>query len=151
MKKTARAGLVAAAAFAAVATSTSAASAAPSGDPNVTRIANPANACAAVPATLAQFGITPQGFSFSSCVRELAGRVPDVPGQGSPYQQCAALEGGVQTPGGFIQVSYPYVFHNAPGDPFPNLQANNREQCARALYTFHTIESYLPAGPPPQN
>ena len=122
-----------------------AASASPSGDPNVTRVATPAHACAAIPGTLAQFHVPATGFSFSSCVRTLAGRVPDLPA-GSPYGQCAALEQGVQTPGGFIKVEYPYVFHAEPGDPFPNLRANNREQCARALYAFHTIESYLPAG-----
>lgn len=119
------------------------AAAAPSGDPTVTRVATPAHACAAIPATLAQFQITPTGFSFSSCVRTVAGRVPNV-AFGNPYEQCAALERGVQTPGGFFQISYPYVFHAEPGDPFPNLKANNRQQCARALYTFHTIESYLP-------
>jgi hypothetical protein len=128
--------------------SVSGAAAAPAGDPNVTRIANPAQACAAIPATLAQFGVTPEDFDFVSCVSDLAGRVPNV-AFGSPYDQCAMLEAGIQTPGGFFAVTYPYVFHAEPGDPFPNLQANNREQCARALYTFHTIESYLPAGPPP--
>lgn len=117
---------------------------APPGDPNQTRQATPANACAAIPATLAQFGIEPTGFSFSSCVKTLAGRVPDV-AFGSPYEQCAALEQGFETPGGLFKIEYPYTFHAEPGDPFPNLRANNREQCARALYTFHTIETYLPA------
>lgn len=122
------------------------ASAAPSGNPNVTRTATPAHACAAIPATLAQFGMKPEGFKFSTCVKTLAGRVPNV-AFGSPYEQCAALEQGIQTPGGFFKIEYPYVFHAEPGDPFPNLRANTREQCARALYTFHTIESYLPPQP----
>lgn len=123
-----------------------AASAAPKGDPNMTRTANPAQSCAAIPATLAQFGMEPEGFSFKSCVRTVAGRVPDV-AFGDPYEQCALLEAGMETPGGLFQVTYPYTFHAEPGDPFPNLRAHNRQQCARALYTFHTIESYLPAPP----
>jgi hypothetical protein len=44
----------------------------------------------------------------------------------------------------FFQISYPYTFHAEAGDPFPDLRAHNREQCARALWTFHTIASYLP-------
>lgn len=142
MKKSVRVGMVAAATFAAVATSVGTASAAPAGNPNATKVANPAQACAAVPGTLAQFGLEAEGFDFSSCVRTVSGRVPNLP-FGNPYEQCAALEQGVETPGGFLQVTYPYVFHAEPGDPFPNLKANNREQCARALWTFHTIESYL--------
>ena len=120
-----------------------AAAAAPSGDPGRARTANPANACAAIPATLAQFGVEAEGFDFTTCVRDVAGRVPDV-AFGSPYEQCAMLEAGVETPGGFFQITYPYTFHAEEGDPFPDLRANNREQCARALYAFHTIESYLP-------
>ncbi len=118
--------------------------AAPSGDPNATRTANPAHSCAAIPATLAQFGITAEDFDYKSCVRTLAGRVPLTYWGGNSYEQCASLEEGVQTPGGFFQISYPYTFHAEEGDPFPNLRAHNREQCARALWTFHTIESYLP-------
>jgi hypothetical protein len=78
----------------------------------------------------------------------LAGRVPLTSWGGNPYEQCAALEKGVQTPGGFFQITYPYTFHAEEGDPFPDLRAHNREQCARALWTFHAIESYLPAPPP---
>jgi hypothetical protein len=135
--------LVAVGAAAALSTFTvNTASAAPKGDPNMTRTANPAQSCAAIPATLAQFGMEPEGFSFRDCVRTVVGQVPDV-AFGDPYEQCAALEAGIETPGGFFQISYPYTFHNAPGDPFPDLRANNRKQCARALYTFHTLESYL--------
>jgi hypothetical protein len=90
---------------------------------------------------LAGFGVTAADFDFKTCVRTVAGRVPDLP-FGNPYEQCATLEAGTQTPGGFFQVTYPYTFHAEPGDPFPNLRAHNREQCARALYVFHTIESY---------
>jgi len=75
------------------------------------------------------------------------GRVPLTSWGGNSYEQCAALEEGIETPGGFFQISYPYTFHAEAGDPFPNLRAHNREQCARALWTFHTIESYLPAPP----
>lgn len=120
------------------------AGAVPAGDPNAVRTANPANACAAIPGTLAQFGLEAAGFSYSDCVRDLAGRVPLTNWGGNSYEQCAALEAGVDTPGGFFQISYPYTFHAEPGDPFPNLRAHNREQCARALWTFHTIASYLP-------
>ena len=127
--------------------SASGAAAAPAGDPNTTRTANPANSCAAIPGTLAQFGMAAEGFSYVSCVRNLAGRVPLTSWGGDPYVQCAALEQGIDTPGGFIQIAYPYTFHAEAGDPFPDLRAHNREQCARALWTFHTIESFLPAPP----
>ena len=123
------------------------AAAAPSGDPNVTRTANPASSCAAIPGTLAQFGLTADGFNYASCVQDLAGRVPLTYWGGNSYEQCAALEEGIETPGGFFRISYPYTFHAEAGDPFPNLRAYNREQCARALWTFHTIESCLPHRP----
>jgi hypothetical protein len=142
MKKTVRAGLVAVATFAAVATSASTAAAAPSGKAGgAAKVANPAQACAAIPAGLANFGLEPEGFSFSSCVRTVASQVPNV-GEGNPYQQCAALEQGQEGPGGFVQVTYPYTFY-AQGGPFPALRVNNREQCARALWAYHTIGSYL--------
>lgn len=124
----------------------SSALAAPAGDPNSVRTANPANSCAAIPGTLAQFGLQAEGFDYQSCVKDLAGRVPLTWWGGNSYEQCAALEAGVQTPGGFFSISYPYTFHAEEGDPFPNLRAHNREQCARALWAFHTIESYLPPG-----
>jgi hypothetical protein len=139
-----RLGAAAICALAVTAGSVSGAVSAPSGDPNVTRTANPAHACAAIPATLAQFGLTAEGFSYKSCVRTLAGRVPLTNWGGNSYEQCAALEKGVESPEGFFQISYPYTFHNEAGDPFPDLRAHNREQCARALWTFHTIASYLP-------
>jgi hypothetical protein len=134
-------------ALALAAGSVSGAVGAPSGDPNRTRTANPAHSCAAIPATLAQFELTAEGFNYKDCVRDLAGRVPLTNWGGNSYEQCAALEAGIETPEGFLQISYPYTFHAMPGDPFPNLRAHNREQCARALWTFHTIESYLPAPP----
>lgn len=121
------------------------ASAAPPGDPETVRTANPAHACAAVPGTLAQFGITADDFDYVDCVRELAGRVPLTVFGGDAYARCVELEAGVETPFGFMQITYPYTFHAEPGDPFPNLRAHTREQCARALWTFHKIESYLVA------
>ena len=128
------------------------ASAAKSYDPDVTRIANPANACKAIPGTLSalekMFGIDLDysDFDYSECVQTLA-RGEAVVDFGVPYEQCAALEAGVQTPGGFFQITYPYTFHAEEGDPFPNLMAKNRKQCGSALYAFHTIESYLPPMP----
>src|SRR3712207_9334028 len=91
VKQTVRVGRVAPATFAALAGSVASASAAPAGNPNATKIANPAQACAAIPGTLAQFGITPAGFDFTSCVRTVAGRVPNLPA-GNPYQQCRSEE-----------------------------------------------------------
>ena len=137
------------AALALAVTPTATASAAPS---EGARTANPAQSCKSVPVTLAAFeqiipGYEAPDFDVSACVRAVAARVPDVPVFGSPYAQCAALEEGMMTPGGLFQVTYPYTFHSAPGDPFPDLTAHDRKQCARALYTFHTIESLLP--PPP--
>jgi hypothetical protein len=142
VKIIARLALAAASAALLTAVPVAGASASPSGDPNAVKVASPAHACAAIPGTLAQFDIEPEGFSFTDCVKTLAGRVPNVD-FGSPYEQCAALEAGIE---GF-QIEYPYVFHAEPDDPFPNLKALTREQCARALYVFHTVESYLP--PPP--
>jgi hypothetical protein len=136
MIRSARIGVVAAVAFAATLAGASAASAAPAGDPGTVRTANPAQSCAAIPATLAQFGITPEGFDYRSCVREVAGRVPSVD-FGSPYDACAGMEAAGE-------ISYPYTFYAGGKAPFPQLRAHNREQCARALWTFHTIAGYLP-------
>lgn len=145
MSKALRTVVAVGAAAAVSALPVNAASAAPKGDPNVTRTATPAHACAAIPATLAQFGLEPEGTSSPACGPS-AGGVPDL-AFGDPYEQRAALEEGIQTPFGMLKVTYPYTFHDAPNDPFPNLRVHNREQCARALYTFHTIEEALPAPP----
>ncbi len=135
------------AAVAAVVAGASAASAAPSGNPEAVRTANPAHSCAAIPGTLAQFGITPEDFSYRDCVRELAGRVPLTAFGGDAYARCAQLEEGAETPIGFFELTYPYTFHAEPGDPFPDLTAANRGQCARALWAYHTIEEHLAAPP----
>ncbi len=144
-----RYAVVVVAALAAALIPMSSASAAPSGDPNRVRTANPAHSCAAVPATLAQFNVAPGGFDFEKCVRTLAGHVPNTIWGGDPYQRCAELEAGVFVPplGQVFKLTYPYTFHAEPGDPFPNLRAHNRQQCARALWTFHQIASYLPMEP----
>lgn len=113
------------------------------------RTANPAQACKAIASTLAMFEIPAPDFDVKACIRTVAARVPDLEGAGNPYEQCARLEEGIDSPFGRLQITYPYTFHDAPGDPFPDLTAHNRTQCARALYAFHTIESYLPMGPPP--
>ena len=121
------------------------ASASPSGDPSQTRTANPANACAAIPATLAQLGISDTDFDYSGCVQGLAGGVPLTAFGGDAYERCAELEAGVFVPplGQVFTLTYPYTFHAEEGDPFPNLRAHNREQCARALWTFHEIASHF--------
>ncbi len=143
MKKTARLGVVAAAVFAASVTGVSGAAAAPAGASGKAPVANPAQSCTAVQTTLAQLGVADESFSFSSCVRGVARQVPLLPA-GDPYAQCATYEEeGIETPGGVLEFSYPFTFY-AEGGPFPQLRANNREQCARALWTYHTIAGYFP-------
>jgi opacity protein-like surface antigen len=121
-------------------------------DPNVTRTANPANACASIPGSLEHAGgmlgveIDTGDFDYAACVSTLAkGQAyVDVPGFGSPYAQCASLEA--------MFLTYPYTFH--AGDSLedvllPDLRAHNRKQCGSALYAFHAIFTavapYLPA------
>ena len=118
------------------------ASAAPkSYDPNVTRIANPANVCKSVigsvqnAAAVLDVEIDMSSFDYAGCVSTLAKGDVVVPGFGNPYEQCDLLVrvGAVR---------YPYVFHNT--DSFedvllPDLQANDRKQCGSALYAFHQI------------
>ncbi|MGY1669711.1 hypothetical protein [Geodermatophilus sp. SYSU D00710] len=139
MKTLARTGLVAAAALAAVVTGATSASAAPSSGSGTAPVANPAQACATIQNTVAEYGGTLDDFRYSSCVKTLAGRVPTVEGAGDPYGQCEVYEQE-----GLI--SYPYTFY-AEGGPFPSLRANSREQCARALYAYHTIASAFPEQP----
>ncbi len=140
---------IAAAAFAAGTTlllTAAPASAAQSYDPNVSRVANPANACKSIPGSLSALGLpAPAGFDYSECVRTLAKGEAyiDGPGLGSPYDQCAALEkAGV--------ITYPYTFYAGEGFErlLPDLVAKNRKECGSALYAFHTIVNALP-GPPP--
>jgi len=132
------------------------ASAAQAYDPNVTRIANPANTCKSIPgsiqnfATLAHVDIDTSSFDYAGCVATLAqgnAVVEPVEVFGNPYEQCDFLV----SVGAF---SYPYVFHNTDSledQLLPDLQANNRKQCGSALYAFHEI--FTAVGPylPPQD
>lgn len=128
-----------------LALSATSALAAPKWGPDTTKRATPAHACAAIPGFLewaeGAFGVDlVYDFNFADCVSTLAGGVPDVlTGFGNPYEQCAYLE----TINFFGEGNYPIVLHGAPGDPFPNLLVTKREECARALYTFHAIVTIL--------
>jgi|GEM_PF-3555412 len=121
-------------------------------DPNVARVANPANVCTSIPGSLT-FAASMNGlpapdlswFDFSSCVRTLAQGKAFVPGPGfgDPYKNCDVL---VQ----FGVISYPATLHEEPGGfdlLLPDLIVKNRKECGNALYAFHTIEQHLPAGP----
>ena len=128
------------------------ASAAGSYDPNVTRIANPANVCKSIPGSIQYFAdmthqsIDTSGFDYSGCVTTLArGEAFVEPADefGSPYVQCDGLG-----------IPYPYVFHN--GDSLedmvlPDLKANNRKECGSALYAFHSIFTAIAPYLPPED
>ena len=130
------------------------ASAAGSYDPNVTRIANPANTCKSIPGSIQYFAemtgqtIDTSGFDYSGCVTTLArGEAFVEPADefGSPYEQCDRLQE--------FGVTYPYVFHN--GDSMedmvlPDLKANNRKECGSALYAFHAIFTEIAPYLPPE-
>lgn len=131
------------------------ASAADSYDPNITRIANPANACKSIPGSIQYFAemtgqaIDTSGFDYSDCVTTLArGEAFVEPADefGSPYEQCDLLQQ--------FGVTYPYVFH--AGDSLedmvlPDLKANNRKECGSALYAFHSIFTALIPYLPPED
>jgi hypothetical protein len=119
------------------------ASAAPSYDPNVTRIANPANVCKSIPGSVQyaadMLGVTidTSSFDYSGCVTMLAqgnAVVEPVKEFGDPYAQCDALAQ--------FGVTLPYVFHDTDSMEdmlLPDLQANDRKQCGAAVYAFHAI------------
>ena len=129
------------------------AAAAASYDPNVTRIANPANVCkgilGSVPLIAEAFGAPApdlSSFDYAGCVKA-AGKgtlFAEGPDGGDPYEQCDFLTGV----GAF---SYGAVLHSGEDgeiDAFlPDLKVNDRKQCGNALYAYHTIFSLL--GPPP--
>ncbi len=127
------------------------ASAAQSYDPNVTRIANPANTCKSIPGSIQHFAamagqtIDTSGFDYSGCVTTLArGEAFVEPAEifGSPYVQCDALG-----------IPYPYVFHDTDSLEdmlLPDLKANNRKQCGSALYAFHAIFTEIAPYLPPE-
>ena len=125
------------------------ASAAAGYDPNVTRIANPANVCKSIPGSVENFAaltgqtIDTSDFDYAGCVTTLAqGKAFVEPAEefGSPYEQCDRLG-----------LPYPYVFHNGPSPEdllLPDLKATNRKECGSALYAYHAIFTlvapYLP-------
>ena len=145
-----RLALTAAAASAVVLGLAAPASAAPSYDPNVARVANPANVCKSIPGTIQyDAGVLQMpapdlsSFSYSSCVSTLAqGKAVVEPVEvfGDPYAQCDALvAGGV--------FSYPATLHSGEGGPedqlLPDLTVNNRKECGNALYAYHYIADTL--------
>lgn len=115
-------------------------------DPNVARIANPANVCKSIPGTItadaALLGMpTPDlsWFSYKACVTTLAqGRavVEPVDVFGDPYAQCDSLG-----------LTYPATLHSGEGgeeDQFlPDLTVKNRKECGSALYAYHLIADTL--------
>ena len=123
-------------------------------DPNVTRIANPANVCKSIPGSIEHFAvmtgqtIDTSGFDYTGCVTTLArGEAFVEPAEifGSPYVQCDALAE--------FGVTYPYVFHNTDSLEdvlLPDLKANNRKECGSALYAFHAIFTELGPFLPPE-
>lgn len=124
------------------------ASASQSYDPNVARVANPANVCASIPGSVerasSMLGIPVDlsGFDYASCVTTMAhgaAVVEPVEVFGSPYAQCDMLVAvGV--------FSYPVTLHNGSDmedQMLPDLTVKNRKECGNALYAYHTIASYL--------
>lgn len=145
--------LIASAAFAATSVLAAApANAATSYDPNVTRIANPADVCKSIPGSILNAGATlgipvdVSDFDYTDCVTTLArGKAFVEPAEefGSPYAQCDFLVANE-----FIAL--PYVFHASESEEdvlLPDLKANNRKQCGSALYAFHAIFTALFAPP----
>ena len=123
-------------------------------DPNVARIANPANVCTSIPGSVEHaaelLGMpTPDlsWFDYDDCVRTLAqGEAFVEPADefGSPYVQCDVLQS--------FGITLPYTFHDTDSledQLLPDLVAKNRKECGSALYAFHTIFTALfPDGPP---
>ncbi len=116
-------------------------------DPNVARIANPANVCKSIPGTIAfdaaVLGIpTPDlsWFNYADCVNTLArGKAVVEPVEifGNPYEQCDGLVA-------VGAITYPATLHSGEGDPqedslLPDLTVRNRKECGNALYAYHAI------------
>jgi len=122
------------------------ASAATTYDPNVARVANPANVCKSIPGSIAadaQLLGMPipdlSWFSYTKCVTTLAkgdAVVEPVDVFGDPYKQCDV-----------VGVTYPSTLHSGEGgeeDIFlPDLTVKNRKECGSALYAFHAIFTSL--------
>lgn len=116
-------------------------------DPNIARVANPANVCKSVPGTI-EFAAgvlempTPDlsWFNYTDCVRTLAqGKVFIEPAEifGDPYANCVAMD-----------LPYPITLHSGESGPeedflLPDLTVKNHKQCGNALYAFHTITTVL--------
>ena len=123
-------------------TGVSSASAATGYDPNVARVANPANTCKSIVGSIQNAGmllgipVDTSGFDYSSCVTTMAkGEAVVPPPFGDPYAQCDFLV----NVGAF---SYPATLHNG-GDMedqlLPDLTVKNRKQCGAALFAYHAI------------
>ncbi len=121
-------------------------------NPNVTRVANPANACKSIPGSaeyagaLFGFPVDTSSFDYAACVKLLAkGDAFVLPADefGSPYAQCDLLVNV------YHAFSYPATLHNDPTseeDAFlPDLTVKNRKECGSALYAFHSIFQFFPA------
>ncbi len=133
------------------------ASAAGSYDPNVARVANPANACKSIPGTLlydaAIMGmpVDVSDFSYKGCVTTLAhgaayaSDINEETGEpfGDPYAQCDLLVS-------VGAITYPSTLHADPAEEedmfLPDLTVKNRKECGSALYAFHAIFSTLFGG-----
>ena len=112
-------------------------------DPNVARVANPANTCKSIPGSIehaaALMGTTidTSWFDYTDCVTTMAhGDAVVPPPFGDPYAQCDML---VNVFGAF---SYPATLHNGADEEdqlLPDLTVKNRKQCGSALYAFHAI------------
>lgn len=120
--------------------------------PPVRETATPSNACA----IMVQFKVGGYA-SFADCMRNLhadmaAYRFPsDDPNGGllTLSQRCSELEAGVFDPveNVVLKVTYPFVFTEFPGWPFPTLTGYNHQQCEYTLFTYHSLAVLL--GPPP--
>ncbi len=123
-------------------------------DPNVARLANPANVCKSIPGSIEHAAEEPgmptpdlSWFDYDDCVRTMAhGDAFVEPAEvfGSPYVQCDRLQE--------FGLTLPHTFHdtdNMEDQLLPDLVAKNRKQCGNALYAFHAIFTALfPGGPP---
>ena len=76
--------------------------------------------------------------TYSGCVRTFAKGTPIVLDEvndpegfgGDAFQQCASLEST-------FGLTYPFVFTEGPGAPFPLFEGANRAQCADILFALH--------------
>lgn len=95
-------------------------------------LATPSNVCSA----FVHYGVSD---SFGGCMGGLHAelRAFRYPSDTPPYallslsQRCAELEGQ--------GITYPFTFEEEPGWPLPIYTAQNRRQCERTLYAYHTL------------